>query len=162
MTNSILSHSGSSVHIGSSMTNGSAQVTSTAAKPGAVVHLEFSVKPTPLSQKNKRFGGLLDRIKNDANLHSEMQDARAWVADTLLSPEGETIRSLRLQKGWSQQDFADRLSTTQAQIARIEKGNTDPRRSTCKKIREVLGITAEKLDEIMERQERIHESRNEK
>lgn len=144
------------------MTNGSAQISSTAVKPGAVVHLEFSVKPTPLSQKNNRFKGLLDRINNDTDLLSDLQDARAWVADTLLNPEGETIRSLRLKKGWSQQDFADRLSTTQAQVARIEKGNTDPRRSTCKKIREVLGITAEKLDEIMERQERIYESRNEK
>lgn len=150
------------MHIGSSMTNGSPQVSSTAVKPGAVVHLEFSVKPTPLSQKNSRFKGLLERISSDSNLRSEIQDARAWVADTLLDPEGETIRSLRLKKGWSQQDFADRLLTTQAQVARIEKGNTDPRRSTCKKIREVLGITAEKLDEIMERQERIYESRNEK
>ncbi len=148
------------MHVGNSRTSGNGHTTATAATPGVVVQCEFSVKPTPLSQKNKRFGSLLDRINADDDLRSEMKAARSWVADTFVSQEGDTIRSLRMKNGWSQQDFADRLDSTQAQVARIEKGNTDPRRSTCKKIREALGITAEKLDEIMERQERIYESRN--
>lgn len=144
------------------MISGSANRTATAVSPGAVFHLEFAVKATPLGQKNKRFGALLDRISKDADLQSEMQSARTWIAEIVSDDDGDTIRSLRLKKGWSQQDLADRLSTTQAQVARIEKGNTDPLRSTCKKIREALGISAEKLDEIMERQERIFESRTEK
>lgn len=91
-----------------------------------------------------------------------MAEARTWFAEKVLSDEGDTIRTLRLKKGMNQTKFAELLGTTQAQVARLEKGNTDPQRSTCKRLREVLGISADMLDEIMDRQERAYSSKAKK
>lgn len=88
-----------------------------------------------------------------------MAEARTWVAEKVLADEGDTIRTLRLKKGLNQTQFAALLGTTQAQVARIEKGNTDPQRSTCKKLREVLEISADKLEEIMDRQEQAYQQK---
>lgn len=84
------------------------------------------------------------------------------MATNFYADEGETIKSIRLKKGWSQQRFAEMLKTTQAQVARIEKGNIDPQRSTCKRLREILEISSDYLDELMDRQEKIYKSRTEK
>lgn len=129
---------------------------------GVVLKFEGSFPPAPLSKKNSAFSKLLQRIENDSSLGAELAEARASIADEFYSDEGETIKSLRLKKGLSQQKLSELLGTTQAQVARLEKGNIDPHRSTCKRLRQVLNISAEKLEEIMDRQERIFESRTAK
>lgn len=86
-----------------------------------------------------------------------MAEAREWVAREVLADEGETLRTLRLKRNLNQTQLAALLGTTQAQVARLEKGNTDPLRSTCKKLCEVLGISADKLEEILDRQEKAYE-----
>lgn len=126
---------------------------------GVILQFTSSFPPVPLSKKNSAFTGLLARIEADDSLSEELGKARAWVADEFYDEEGETIRSLRLKNGWSQQRFSELLGTTQAQVARLEKGNIDPHRSTCKRLRQVLNISAEKLEEMMDRQERLFESR---
>jgi ribosome-binding protein aMBF1 (putative translation factor) len=124
-----------------------------------VVRIETAVLPIPLAQKNTAFAKLMNRL-NTADEHMEgMAEARTWVAEKVLPDEGDTIRTLRLKKGLNQTQFAALLGTTQAQVARIEKGNTDPQRSTCKKLREVLGISADKLEEIMDRQEQAYQQK---
>ena len=138
-------------------TNGEA--TTAAPLTGLIVQFSSSFPPAPLSKKNSAFAGLLARLEADNTSRVELEEARTWLADKLYSQEGETIKSLRLKNGWSQQKFAELLNTTQAQVARLEKGNIDPHRSTCKRLRQVLKISAEKLDEIMDRQELIFESR---
>lgn len=47
-------------------------------------------------------------------------DARA--PDTLRMSLGAAIKGLRQEKGWSQEDLADRVGTTAATISRIETG----------------------------------------
>jgi len=84
------------------------------------------------------------------------------MAEKVLAEEGDTIRTLRLKMNLSQTQLAEKLGTTQAQVARIEKGNVDPQRSTCKRLREVLGISADVLDEMMDRQEKIYQTKAEK
>lgn len=126
------------------------------------MRIESAVLPVPLAQKNTAFSKLMERLNSSDEHRSGLSDARAWVADTVLDGEGDTIRSLRLKKGLNQTQFAALLGTTQAQVARLEKGNTDPQRSTCKKLREVLGISAGRLEEIMDRQEAIYEMKAKK
>lgn len=91
-----------------------------------------------------------------------MAEARAWVAEGVLTEEGDTLRTLRLKRNLNQTQFAALLGTTQAQVARLEKGNTDPQRSTCKKLREVLGISADQLEEILDRQEKAYQMKAKK
>lgn len=99
------------------------------------------------------------RLDSSKEHSAGMAEARAWMADEVLADEGETIRTLRLKKNLSQTQLAELLGTTQAQVARIEKGNVDPQRSTCKRLREVLGVSADTLDEMMDRQEKIYQTK---
>jgi ribosome-binding protein aMBF1 (putative translation factor) len=124
---------------------------------GVVIRIETAVLPIPLAKKNTAFSKLMARLDSSEEHRSGMAEARNWMAEKVLGDEGDTIRTLRLKKGLSQTQFAGLLGTTQAQVARLEKGNTDPQRSTCKKLREVLEISADKLEEIMDRQEKAYE-----
>lgn len=126
------------------------------ANRGVVILFETAVLPIPLAQKNTAFSKLIARLDASEEHKQGMAEARSWVAEKVLAEEGDTIRTLRLKKGLNQTKFAELLGTTQAQVARLEKGNTDPQRSTCKKLREVLGISADTLEEIMDRQERAY------
>jgi ribosome-binding protein aMBF1 (putative translation factor) len=121
------------------------------------MRIETAVLPIPLAQKNAAFAKLMNRLNSAEEHKAGMAEARTWIAEKVLADEGDTIRTLRLKKGLNQTQFASLLGTTQAQVARIEKGNTDPQRSTCKKLREVLEISADKLEEIMDRQEQAYQ-----
>ncbi|MFZ5936616.1 helix-turn-helix domain-containing protein [Pseudomonas sp. HS6-2] len=113
--------------------------------------------PVPLAKKNTAFSKLIAKLDASAEHRAGMAEAREWVAKEVLVEEGDTLRTLRLKRNLNQTQFAALLGTTQAQVARLEKGNTDPQRSTCKKLREVLGISADKLEEILDRQEKAYE-----
>lgn len=91
-----------------------------------------------------------------------MAEARSWLANEVLVEEGDTLRTLRLRKNLNQTQLAALLGTTQAQVARLEKGNTDPLRSTCKKLREVFEISADQLEEILDRQEKAYQQKAKK
>lgn len=129
------------------------------ASRNVVVKIETAILPVPLAQKNKAFTALMARLESSKEHSAGLAESRMWMADEILADEGETIRTLRLKKNLSQTQLAELLGTTQAQVARIEKGNVDPQRSTCKKLREVLGVSADTLDEMMDRQEKIYQTK---
>lgn len=58
---------------------------------------------------------------------------------------GYKIAEARRAKGWSQQQFADELGTTQQQIARWENGQRDPRADVVVKMSSILGVTVSYL-----------------
>jgi len=127
-----------------------------------VVKIETAILPVPLAQKNQAFAALMSRLESNEQHRVGLAEARHWMAEKVLAEEGDTIRTLRLKMNLSQTQLAEKLGTTQAQVARIEKGNVDPQRSTCKRLREVLGISADVLDEMMDRQEKIYQTKAEK
>jgi ribosome-binding protein aMBF1 (putative translation factor) len=132
------------------------------ANVGVVLKFEASILAPPLAQKNTAFSRLMSRLETSAEHKDGIASAREWMADDILADEGKTVRTLRLKKNLSQTQLADLLGTTQAQVARIEKGNVDLQRSTCKRLREVLGVSAGELDEMLDRQEQIFQSKAKK
>jgi len=132
------------------------------ASVGVVLQFETSVLPVPLAQKNTAFSRLMARLEGSVEHKEGIAGARSWLADDLLVDEGKTVRTLRLKKGLNQTQLAELLGTTQAQVARIEKGNVDLQRSTCKRLREVLGVSADELDEMLDRQEKIYQAKAKK
>lgn len=58
---------------------------------------------------------------------------------------GYKIAEARRAKGWSQQQLAERLDTTQQQIARYETGQRDPKADVILKISSVLNVTVSYL-----------------
>ncbi len=58
------------------------------------------------------------------------------------------IRTIRLEKGWTQQELADKSGVPQPTISQIEKGNRKyPTHETIKKIARALGVDIDELDE---------------
>ncbi|WP_164747875.1 helix-turn-helix domain-containing protein [Pseudomonas koreensis] len=132
------------------------------ASAGVVLKFETSVLPAPLAQKNTAFSRLMARLENSPEHKEGIASAREWLADDVMGDEGKTVRRLRLKKGLNQTQLAELLGTTQAQVARIEKGNVDLHRSTCKRLREVLGVSADELDEMLDLQEKIYQAKAKK
>ncbi|MGG5506080.1 MULTISPECIES: helix-turn-helix domain-containing protein [unclassified Myroides] len=58
---------------------------------------------------------------------------------------GERIRELRVVKGYSQEELADRSGLSVRTIQRIEKGETVPRGNSLQQLSEVLQISVEEL-----------------
>lgn len=63
-----------------------------------------------------------------------------------LEPEyrlASSLIQLRLSKGWSQEDLAQRLKTKQSAIARLESGTSLPSLSTVKRVAKALDADLE-------------------
>lgn len=65
---------------------------------------------------------------------------------------GQNIRKIRELKGFSQQNIADSIETTQKQLSRIENGQTSPSFEVLQKICDSLGIG---LNELLDFNENI-------
>jgi DNA-binding XRE family transcriptional regulator len=73
--------------------------------------------------------------------------AREWLAD--YSNEGRTLRTFRLKKGLSQAALAEKVSMTQAHIARLESGQIDAQMSTVLRLASALSVKPSTLFEAL-------------
>ena len=69
-----------------------------------------------------------------------MARARKKHATTLLESPECSLARLRLEKGLSQSQLADRMKVAQSYIARVERGENDVKTSTIERIATALGI----------------------
>ena len=61
---------------------------------------------------------------------------RAWIRARL----GVNIRRLRLEKGWSQEDYADRAGIHRTYVSDIERGARNPTITVVEKLAKPLGV----------------------
>ena len=97
----------------------------------------------------------MNEWEQDEEWHAAMAEARHWVAEQFYAEDGNTVRSLRLRKGWSQSRLAEALGTSQSHIARIERGTENLALETCRKLCNALGIDMNTLDLALKNQEAI-------
>lgn len=55
------------------------------------------------------------------------------------------LKALRAERGWSQQDLADRLGVSRQSVNAIEKGRYDPSLPLAFRISDVFGLTIESI-----------------
>lgn len=55
------------------------------------------------------------------------------------------MKVARVEKGWTQQDLADRAGATRQTIGLIEKGQYNPTLSLCRRIAKALNRTLDQL-----------------
>jgi transcriptional regulator with XRE-family HTH domain len=53
---------------------------------------------------------------------------------------GDTVRALRLKRGWSQDVFADKSGLNRAHVGEVERGESNVTIQTLKTIAETLGV----------------------
>jgi transcriptional regulator with XRE-family HTH domain len=66
---------------------------------------------------------------------------------------GIRIRKLRHQHDWTQEELAEQIGIDKRNISRYESGRAEPRKSTLRKLAEVLGTSYESLIGSGERQD---------
>lgn len=125
-----------------------------------VYSIEAYTQPlTNVPAKHTAIGDLAVRWNQNEERQQYMQDARRWLVDTFHADEGDTIRTLRLRKGWSQARLAEEIGTSQSHIARIERGTENLAIDTCRRLTRALGVDMNTLNDALHRQEAIAQSR---
>lgn len=98
---------------------------------------------------------LLAQFESCGEPTAVFQKSRGWIADTFYGEDGDTVRTLRLRKGWSQSRLAEALATSQSHVARIERGTENLTIDTCRRLCKALEIDMNSLDTALQRQESI-------
>lgn len=115
--------------------------------------------PALVPAKHTAIRDLIGQWEADEKKRAALEEGRHWVADTFHGDDGETVRTLRLRKGWSQTRLAETLGTSQSHVARIERGTENLTIETCRKLSAVLGIDLNTLDLALKRQEAIAQAK---
>jgi len=131
------------------------EATSRAPRCPVVVLEDFTPRQPPVPAKHTTIGQLVADWQTGDQGRAALENGRRWVADALYDQEGETVRALRLRRGWSQTRLAEALGTSQSHIARIERGRENLTIATCRKLASVLEIDLNTLNQALERQEAI-------
>jgi transcriptional regulator with XRE-family HTH domain len=58
---------------------------------------------------------------------------------------GANVRKLRLAKGWSQEDYADRANIHRTYVSDIERGSRNPTATVIEKLAKPLGVAPGRL-----------------
>jgi transcriptional regulator with XRE-family HTH domain len=58
---------------------------------------------------------------------------------------GKTVRRLREEKGWSQEDYADRAGIHRTYVSDIERGRRNPTITVVEKLARPLGVKPGRL-----------------
>ena len=120
---------------------------------------EFTSPPPAAPTRHSTVSDLVAEWEQDAQGHATLQEGRQWVADAFYTEDGDTVRTLRLRKGWSQTRLADMVATSQSHIARIERGTENVSIQTCRKLARALEIDLNTLDQALKRQEAITQAK---
>ena len=63
---------------------------------------------------------------------------------------GDKIAELRRQRGWSQENLAERLGVTRQSVSKWESGASDPSTTNLIALAKLYGLTAEELLQEMQ------------
>lgn len=134
--------------------------TATSSTRAPVFFFEAYTQPqTATPAKHTSISQLAAEWEQDAEGSAALEEGRQWVADSFYGEDGDTVRTLRLRKGWSQARLAEVLATSQPHVARIERGTENLTIETCRKLSRALGIDLNTLDQALKRQGAIAQAK---
>lgn len=136
--------------------SGITEVTTSDAQSCVVLSLESHPKlQVIVPAKHRRMSDITKTWEKDESRRKAMEEARQWVGETFHGDDGDTVRTLRLRKGWSQTQLAEAIGSCQSHVARIERGDQNLAIQTCRRLSDVLGIDMNTLDRALRQQETL-------
>lgn len=157
MTNRTQSPS-ASLPLGNSFTelsHGVVRQADSTLEPCQVFQFGEYVEPAAAApEAHTSIGDLVSEWNADSARRKALQEARRWAAKEFHGEEGDTLRTLRLQKGLSQQQLAAVIGTSQPHIARIEGGADNLNIDTCRRIASALDIDLNALNQALLQQQK--------
>lgn len=117
-------------------------------KVACQVYLFQPKDPEPRDiKKGRLFSDFAKNFSLGEDHEKTMSDARQWLGDELSRTcEHETLAVLRLKKGLSQEQLAKIIGTKQPNVARFEKGQSNPYLETIRKWCDALQIDMNTFD----------------
>jgi len=116
-----------------------------------------SSAPAGIGAYRKSKGGRLPRSVEHAiaearsvAFRSEMQEARFELAKEFMGDEVNSLAKMRLERGFSQQQLASKLGTSQPHIANLEAGKIEPQFETVARLADALGISLDAIRPLIE------------
>lgn len=99
------------------------------------------VSPRPLPVKNSvSIEDLAKEFETDPSVAQSFSESRRRLADHLYADKPQTLTSLRLSLGMSQDQLAQKSFTSQSHVAKIESGKNDPSTDVVQKLANALGV----------------------
>ena len=111
-------------------------------RDGEVVYRVFAVaRPLPLAH-TKSLREVVAALQANGAVAAKLPEARRNVGRAIYGDDAQTLAAMRLGAGLSQAQLAERVSTSQSLIARIERGQNDPGTDMIDRIATALGVDA--------------------
>lgn len=115
---------------------------------GNLIYVSVDFQPIKRSNLSS-LSSYIERLKlADQSLSEELAQARKEISEVLY-PEQKSLKVLRLQRGWSQNDLANKIKTSQPQIAKIESGKVDVQISTIRKLAKAFHMSVGDMAELI-------------
>lgn len=128
-----------------------------------VITFENYANPVPQTPpQHSEIGALVKKWEKDETRRVALEDARRWAAGAFHANDGDTVRTLRLRKGWSQVRLAEEIKTSQSHIARIERGTENVSIDTCRRLCQALDVDMNTLDQALRREAALSAKANSK
>jgi DNA-binding XRE family transcriptional regulator len=121
-----------------------------------VVNLENYRNVPALPSGFRDIDDVVAEWERDEGMAGLLADARRQFLTTVYPDYPITIRSLRLQKGWSQVHLATEMGTKQPYIARIERGTENLTMDTCRRLAEVFVVDLNTIELALRNQEVLY------
>lgn len=96
------------------------------------------------------------RETGNASVRSRMQDARVVLGQEFYGNSPKTLASVRLSRGYSQQQVAVAIGSSQPAIAKFEAGSVNILWDTGRRLAQALGLTLQELDAVLTATAKLH------
>lgn len=107
------------------------------------------VSPLPAQDTSSSIDDFIaDLCAEDPRLEATIEEGTRWLGRTYFA-DVESIKALRLRAGLSQAMLAQRMGTSQPQVARLEKGEVDAGISTVARLADALDESPVRVFEIL-------------
>lgn len=134
---------------------------STTTRPGAYNESSLGITQQSIKafckvdaiQNRQRESLSLDELFNELNeefpgFGDGVESARKDIGNTFYAEES-SLKALRMKRGWSQSTLAEKMNSSQAQIAKIESGKIDTQLTTICRLADIFGITIGEMAEAV-------------
>lgn len=129
-------------------TSEAAQETATALDPLLVICVDVDLSSREVPDGFVGLRELRTKRAQNPRRQAAVERARQRLAG-YVSGGSETLKSFRLSHGLSQQEFAERLGTTQPYVSRIEKSPSNAGVDFMRRLCQVFGIDMNRADELL-------------
>lgn len=125
---------------------------------GNIISIEVSAaKPLPIANTSS-IDDFINEFETDPEMSTAMANARHELATILYNDNPVTFSAIRLSAGLSQEQLADKASTSQSHIAKIESGKNDPGTDVIAKIASALNQDESIVFAAIRNQRKMRES----